>query len=396
MKIYEIGTGYTSIPARMGAATEIVVAELTHSMQKMGKDVTIVDIKDKNREKSSLPIIEAYMPQFFSTGAVVELGIVHKLKRVLYSISLTCKLKKLIRKEEGEIVIHFHNQYNMFFFMKLTSATLRKRVKVVYTTHSYIWNGDWDAISDTVSKRYFQEVFCVQNADVVFVLNEKTIDHFTKHLGVDSKKIILIANGVNTEVYKPITCAEKETIKAQHNLSGKNVYFQAGSVCERKNQLGAIKSLLPFLKKDKNRCFVYVGGIIQPEYQEKIVKFSQDNDIEKQVIYKGEVTPGKVLNGLYNISDAFIFPSTSEGFSLVILEAMSAGLPVFVNKKNGLKLPNEGEYGCIAYDDNFEQLFEQKILNADERTKQSAIARKVIENKYGWDIVAKEYLNVFK
>lgn len=26
MKIFEIGTGYTSVPARMGAATEIVVA----------------------------------------------------------------------------------------------------------------------------------------------------------------------------------------------------------------------------------------------------------------------------------------------------------------------------------------------------------------------------------
>ena len=28
MKIYEIGTGYTPIPARMGAATEIVVEEV--------------------------------------------------------------------------------------------------------------------------------------------------------------------------------------------------------------------------------------------------------------------------------------------------------------------------------------------------------------------------------
>ena len=35
MKIFEIGTGYTSVPARMGAATEIVVAELTTSMRKL-------------------------------------------------------------------------------------------------------------------------------------------------------------------------------------------------------------------------------------------------------------------------------------------------------------------------------------------------------------------------
>ena len=31
MKIIEVGTGYTSIPANMGAATEIVVEELVKS-----------------------------------------------------------------------------------------------------------------------------------------------------------------------------------------------------------------------------------------------------------------------------------------------------------------------------------------------------------------------------
>ena len=90
MKIFEIGTGYTSIPARMGAATEIVVEELTKSFLKMKQDVTIVDIKDKNRLSSNLPIIEVYMPQAFSSTDV-KLGIVHKMKRVLYSISLTYK-----------------------------------------------------------------------------------------------------------------------------------------------------------------------------------------------------------------------------------------------------------------------------------------------------------------
>ena len=34
MKIYEIGTGYTPIPARISAATEIVVEELTKAFLK--------------------------------------------------------------------------------------------------------------------------------------------------------------------------------------------------------------------------------------------------------------------------------------------------------------------------------------------------------------------------
>ena len=76
-----------------------------------------VDIKDKNRMPTRLPITEAYMPQFFSSTDT-KLGIVHKLKRVLYSISLTGKLHSLIRQNCRErIMLHFHNQYNLFFFL---------------------------------------------------------------------------------------------------------------------------------------------------------------------------------------------------------------------------------------------------------------------------------------
>ena len=45
MKIYEIGTGYTPIPAQMGAATEIVVEELTRAMINNGEFAEIIDIK---------------------------------------------------------------------------------------------------------------------------------------------------------------------------------------------------------------------------------------------------------------------------------------------------------------------------------------------------------------
>ena len=49
MKYYEIATGYTPVPARMGAATEIVVEELVKSLEAKGHDVTLVDIKCNDR-----------------------------------------------------------------------------------------------------------------------------------------------------------------------------------------------------------------------------------------------------------------------------------------------------------------------------------------------------------
>lgn len=119
MRIFEIGTGYTSIPADKGAATAIVVDNLSRSLINLGHDVTVVDIEDPNRLPTDLPILEVPMPKGF--GVTDEaLGIKHKLKRVVYSLKLSGVLKGILREvPDGErAVLHFHNQYNAFFSLK--------------------------------------------------------------------------------------------------------------------------------------------------------------------------------------------------------------------------------------------------------------------------------------
>lgn len=222
MKIYEIGTGYTPIPAQMGAATEIVVEELTKSFRKKNIDVTILDIKADNRAETELPIIEVPVPRQFA-NTDVQLGIMHKVKRVVYSVSLACVLKKLIRQANEKIVLHFHNQYNMYFFLKLVPKKLQEKCILAYTNHSYIWHGEWDSIKETVQKRYFQEVYAMKHADFVYVLNSTTYRTLTEELRIPESKVVMVDNGVNTDVYSPLTDEEIKHIKSKMGLSGKSI-----------------------------------------------------------------------------------------------------------------------------------------------------------------------------
>lgn len=389
MKVFEIGTGYTPIPATMGAATEIVVEELTKSMLKDGVDVSIIDIKSKNRLPNGLPIIEVPVPERF-TGTDVQLGIMHKLKRVVYSINLAFKLKKLLKQEQDKVILHFHNQYNMFFFLKLISRNQRKKCFLGYTNHSYIWHGKWEDIEETINKRYFQEVYSMKNADMIYVLNEHTIDTLIKYIGIDKERITLIDNGVNTEIYKPLPTNEMESFRKEKGLKGKRVYLQIGSVCDRKNQLGAIQLLLPLLKEDVNSFFVYAGGIISEEYQEQIKKFVNKMGISGQVVYMGELKPGKELNKYYNLADVMVFPSKSEGFSLVIIEAMSAGVPVIINERLQFKLSNE----CLKFSNetDFLETIKENILDEKRQKELSVKVREAVVKNYSWDEVAKDYI----
>lgn len=390
MKIYEIGTGYTPIPAKIGAATEIVVEELTKAFQKKGLDVELLDIQAENRRENDLPIREVRVPGFFA-GTDVQLGIMHKLKRVIYSTALARKLKDILNQATEPVLLHFHNQYNLFFFLKLVPAKLRSKCRIAYTNHSYIWHGCWDEIKEVIKKRYFQEVYCLKHADYIFVLNKQTHQNIVNHLRVDKSKVWLIDNGVNTDIYYKISQEEKEYEKKRRGFLGKTVYIQVGSVCERKNQLGALQLLLPFMKSNRNIVFCYAGGVIDAVYQENILNFAKENDIEQQVFYAGELSPGEELNCFYSLAEAMIFPSQAEGFSLVIIEAMSAGIPVFVSKQ--LRFALEGS--CLRFDENdfCEKL--QMILDDAEQKKWSQKCRAAVEAQYSWNNVAMDYAKVW-
>ncbi len=386
MKIIEVGTGYTSIPANMGAATEIVVEELAKVFEKEKVNYEIFDIKDENRQDTNLRIREVCVPKCFRKKDV-SLGLMHKLKRVIYSISLARVLKKEIKNSNEEIIVHFHNQYNMFFFCKLVSKKIRRKTKLMYTVHSYIWNGKWEDIENTIKKKYFQEVFCVKNADKVFVLNNITRDYFINKLGVNSNRIVKIDNGVNTDIYKP-----------KENNSDEIIFFQSGSICDRKNQLGAIEILSKYLKENKKLKYVYAGGIIDHEYKNKIDEYIKNNNIYEQVEYVGELKPGKELTEYYNKAKAFIFPSVAEAFSLVILEAISSGLPVIMNKQSILDVDEKLENVILFYNDKstFDYIINNKIFNEKERKEISNKSRETAEKVYSWDAVAKEYLKNIK
>lgn len=394
MRFFEIGTGYTSIPADKGAATEIVVENLSRSLIGLGHDVTVFDIADSQRLPTDLPIHEVRIPGPLSFTDE-SLGIKHKMKRVLYSLALCRSLSVALRQvPEGErVVIHFHNQYNAYFFLLLVGSSLRQRAFVAYTNHSYIWHDEWESIRETVKRKYFQEVRAMRRSDLCFVLNRQTLETFSGPLGMSGDRLVLIPNGVNTHIYHPLPTDEVSALKDDLGLSGRQVILQVGSVCDRKNQLGAVELLAPFLRERPALTFVFVGGIIDESYLSSISSFARENGIEGQVVYSGELAPGEKLNHYYNIADAMLFPAKAEGFSLVVLEAMAAGLPVLLPDSLNVDLP-----GCITFSntEEFRKHFLEDILTENRRSQLSKMARSTVESAYSWDSVAQSYVSAIR
>jgi glycosyltransferase involved in cell wall biosynthesis len=97
-------------------------------------------------------------------------------------------------------------------------------------------------------------------------------------------------------------------------------------------------------------------------------------------------------------SDFFVFPSRYEACSLVLLEAMAAGLPIItaqtaggaelVDPTAGIVLDDPDDTGALS-----DALF-QLAENRAHREGLSRVARRIAEN-HTWDRMATDYMNLF-
>lgn len=393
MKIYEIGTGYTPIPAQRGAATEIVVEELAKAFLKLGQDVQVVDIAAENRAPTDIPIRQVPVPRWFRRTDV-KLGLMHKLKRVVYSMSLGAVLGKMLRKEKEPVVLHFHNQYNLFFFLLLTGRRLRQKAFVAYTNHSGIWRQNWPDIENIIRRRYFQEAYCMCRADLVFLLNSETRENVVRHLGVPEDKTVLIGNGVNTDVYHPLAPSEIQTAKKAWGLSGYKMILQVGSINENKGQLRTAEGLLPLLKKHPDLVFACAGAVVEESCGNRLMALAREQDMTRQIRYLGEVAPGKALNELYNVAEATILPSRFESFGLAAVESMAAGVPVLLEEKSLVTFSD----GVVWFGEGSLAHTAEQLLYAepDDYENLCVRARTYAQEQYSWEKTAGSYLRAFR
>ena len=391
MKIYEIGTGYTPIPAKVAAATESVVEELTKAFMQKKIDVEVVDISANDRVPNSLPITEVKVPSIF-TKSDISLGIIHKVKRVVYSVALALKLKKILKQTNQKTVLHFHNQYNIYFFLKLVKKELRDKAIIAYTNHNGFWSLPYEEAKSTLQSRYFQEIEGMKNADLIFVLNPKMKNNIVENLGIDENKVIRINNGVNTDVYAPLSSEQIEKVKEKLNLKNKRIILQVGSVNENKGQGRAVKMIAPLLRENSDTVFAFAGDIVSQEYYQEVLRTAKEEKVENQVVYLGTFSPGEEMNGLYNIADTAIFVSRYEGFSLACIESISAGVPVVLCSDS---LSSFGDGSILAERQDVADRIRQLLNDGDLLKEIKQAARKNAVENFTWSKTAQKYFDNF-
>lgn len=120
------------------------------------------------------------------------------------------------------------------------------------------------------------------------------------------------------------------------------------------------------------------------------------HDLATRVIKLGYISD-KQRSALYQHAEVFVYPSKYEGFGLVILEAMSYGLPVITSDNSSLP-EAAGEAAILVDADSISQLAEaMKEVCSDASLRESLISRgRHQATRFTWKDCATAMLKVYE
>jgi glycosyltransferase involved in cell wall biosynthesis len=119
----------------------------------------------------------------------------------------------------------------------------------------------------------------------------------------------------------------------------------------------------------KERCSIFKLHIIgKGKSLDYLVKLVSDYGLENNVDFHGHVEEDELIK-IYSTSEIFVLPSLHEGMPMVLLEAMSAGLPVIAFDIDPVvEALDNGKYGILVKTGDIKGLADEitRLLNNDD------------------------------
>jgi glycosyltransferase-like protein len=237
----------------------------------------------------------------------------------------------------------------------------------------------------------------VLDPDHLLVVSRYWRDRLASEFGVDST---VVTNGVDASRFRAPR-ALRPDLPSQLRAGDRTVFLTVGGIEPRKGTLELIEAFaLVHDRLDPPPVLVIVGGhSFQDHHDYRAQVFDR---IRQLSLDDGLVLPGTVadaeLPSWYHAADAFLFPSVKEGFGLVVLEAMAAGLPVvasdipvfreFLQHGRGALLVPARDAGALA---------EAMLLLARDADLRSALAAAgpAVAATYTWERCAVQHMAVY-
>jgi glycosyltransferase involved in cell wall biosynthesis len=210
-------------------------------------------------------------------------------------------------------------------------------------------------------------------ADCIFVPSQSTADELIDK-GIRPEKLRLTPRGVDLKRFHP--AKRNGYLESHHQIREGLKILYVGRVSKEKNLPLLVRTFKNLTRQRPDLKLVVVGeGPYYAEMQQELKG--------TQTVFTGYLT-GEDLAAVYASCDLFLFPSTTDTFGNVVLEAQASGIPVIVSDVGG---PQEnvipGETGLVvpATEENLTKAVLELAADPRRLREMGRAARRYVESR---------------
>ena len=304
-----------------------------------------------------------------------------------FLISQFFAIARIVNKNNID-VIHAHWVIPQGFIAVLYKLLLNHNIKIVVTGHG----------KDLFGLRFWPfsalKRWTLNNIDSLTVVSN-ALKNEAINLGIrNNLPIKVVPMGVDLSLFNPDRY--NENIKKKYQIKGPFILF-VGRLSEKKGVEYLINAMPTILNEYPDAKLLIIG---EGEREAYLKNLSENLGLlDRSIIFTGAI-PNKELPQYYATADIFIGPSISEGLGLVFVESIgSSTITMGTNLPAIADVIEDGKTGFIVEQKNSKQIAEKVkyiLSNRDNFKDMSKKARKIIVDKFDWNLISKKYTQILE
>jgi glycogen synthase len=287
-------------------------------------------------------------------------------------------------------VVHAHTWY-----VDMAGFWIRMlyRVPFIVTLHSMEPLRPWKA--DQLGTGYLLsnwiEKTAVENADRVIAVSNPMREDILRYFNVDPRRVVVLHNGIDPEVYRPVTDTE-----ALERFGVRRPYVLfVGRITDQKGIFHLLEAV-PMLPEGV-QVVLCAAAPDTPEIEQRLRRALADRP---GVLWINRMVPVETVRQLYSHADVFVCPSVYEPFGLINLEAMACGTAVVASGVGGiLEVVEHDRTGILVPPGMPEELgaaLRRLLENPAMARSMGETGRRRVEEKFSWASIARQTEELYR
>jgi glycosyltransferase involved in cell wall biosynthesis len=339
------------------------IAYLLGSLNRGGTETLLLDVF-RNAKQNALDAMGIYrksgsLESDFRQSGVEMVQLPVEKNPLAYLI----QLRRLLVRNKISIV-HAQQPIDALFAWL---ACLGTGMKIVLTFHGYDFNDE--------KKGALILRFIIKRTDTNIFVSETQRQYYQQRYSLKYEKQTVVYNGISFDkldvsITRTTTSSHPESnLRNELHISPNTLLIgSVGNFVPVRDQLTLCRFLKLLNEQEVDFHFIFVGKRAEnkPDLYDNCYNFCQQNNLLDRVAFLGSRND---VPELLQQLDAFLYATDHDTFGIAVVEAMAAGIPVFVNDWEVMtEITNQGKYVTLYKTKEEVDLLQQFMLFLQDKT----------------------------